>query len=520
MDQSIKHKCIVYVRVSDPSQVDGTSLDTQEEKCREYAAREGYEVVRVFREEGVSAKMWQRPEFTRALEFLNLQKGKVKFFVMYKIDRISRNLEDQYIILKSLRDAGADMRSASENIDDTPAGQLLRNMLWAFAEFDNKVRAERCLNGSIARFKEGYWTHTPPPGYLMVRDPITKRSLPTPDPERAKHIRWAFEQRALGASFEQIANGMNNRGYRSRNGRKINEGHVERIIKHPLYMGLMVSFGLEVEGKHKPLVSKELWHRAQAVNKERTRNAENRTLLNPLFPLRAFVYCSECDRNMTGSSHAGRSKKYDHYHHGTHCNCEVSRNVPKEELERKFTDQLASLVPNKKLLAIGKAIILDVWKERIEKDMRDQSTIHRSLTELKQEKANLLAEKRKNPLLYTDEEFLQQKHELDEQIYRLQSERREEEDVNKDFEDMVEMAFNLIRQPVKSWEGLDIAPKAKFQRVLFPEGLPFDGDKFGTAKLSLIIEIIQACSEPKSHVVDTAGIEPACEMRFYNLLRA
>lgn len=184
-NQARRPKCIIYVRVSDPSQVEGTSLDTQEDKCREYAAREGYEVARIFREEGVSAKMMQRPEFSEALEYLKTKQGKIKFFIIYKIDRISRNVEDQFEILKALREAGAEMRSVSENIDTTPAGQLLRNMLWAFADFDNKIRAERCFNGSVARFKQGYWTHLAPPGYVMVRDLITKLSLPTPEPERA-----------------------------------------------------------------------------------------------------------------------------------------------------------------------------------------------------------------------------------------------------------------------------------------------------------------------------------------------
>lgn len=87
-------------------------------------------------------------------------------------------------------------------------------------------------------------------------------------------------------------------------------------------------------------------------------------------------------------------------------------------------------------------------------------------------------------------------------LYQLQSERGEEEGINKDFEEMLEMAFNLVWHPVDSWKKLDIVPKAKFQRVLYPEGLLFDGRMFGAVKLSLLIEIIQACSEPKSHVVD------------------
>ena len=47
---------IIYVRVSDPTQVSGTSLEFQEQECSKYCERSGMEVAAVFREEGESAK--------------------------------------------------------------------------------------------------------------------------------------------------------------------------------------------------------------------------------------------------------------------------------------------------------------------------------------------------------------------------------------------------------------------------------------------------------------------------------
>ncbi len=461
-----KEKCIIYVRVSDPSQVDGTSLDTQEEKCREYATREGFEVAKVFREEGVSAKMWQRPEFMRALDFLKEKKGQVGYVVMYKIDRISRNLEDQYIILKALREAGAEMRSASENIDDTPAGQLLRNMLWAFADFDNKVRAERCYMGSKARFIQGYWTHTPPPGYMMVRDPITKRSLPTPISEQAKHISWAFERRCDNWSFDKIADGMNKRGYRTKNGKKVKGSYVERLIKHPFYMGLMRSYGEEIEGKHEPLVSKALWYKAQQINNESTHKLPIRQLINPLFPLRGLAYCSICNTKLTGSAPKGKSKKYPYYHHGSH-KCCVARNIPKEELENIFIGQLQKLEPKPEIFNLARQVILDEWKQRVASNIKQEKNINGRITELKNEKASLLELKRKNPYLYTDEEFLEQKHGLDKQINALELERNDESAIDKNFEQALEVAFSLLKNPVSNWQQLESHAKHKFQHILF-----------------------------------------------------
>lgn len=503
-----KPKCIIYIRVSSDAQVEGTSLETQEEKCRAYAEQQqGWEVVRVFREEGESAKMWQRPEFMAALDFLKQQKGKIQFFVMHKVDRISRNVEDQATIMKALRDAGAELRSATENIDETPVGQLLRNMLWAFADFDNKVRAERCRAGALARFRQGYWVSVAMPGYKMVRDPITKRSNLQPDPQREQHIKWMFEQRALGASFGEIARGMNSRGFRSKHGKSIKESYVERLIKKPEYMGLMRAFGEEVEGKYEPLVSKELWYRAQAAGEDRARGNIARAKVNPDFPLRGLLYCSVCEMNLTGSSPKGRSKHYQYYHHHNK-GCPAPRSAAKEEVEKMFREKMEHLKPKPEFAGIVKMAVLDVWNEQVGQHIKDQTLLERRMSELRNEKKALLEEKRRKPHLYTDEEFLEQKHDIDNEISQLESERTVDVELNKDFEDVVEKAFVYLSRPYESWLKLDIKSKTEFQRAIFKEGIPFDGQKFGTAKLSLLVELLGASSLQKSHLVRGIGVEP------------
>lgn len=508
MEQKIsKPKCIIYTRVSSSAQVDGTSLDSQEEACNRYAEREGWEVVKVFREEGVSAKMMMRPEFMAALDYLKSEKGKVRYFVMYKIDRVSRNVEDQATIMKVLRDAGVEMKSASENIDDTSAGQLLRNILWAFADFDNKVRGERCRAGSLARFRQGYWVSVAPPGYKMVRDPVTKRSNLVMDSERAPHIKFMFEQRAAGQSFGEIAGAMNRRGFLSKHGKRIKESYVERLIKKTEYMGLMHAFEEEVVGKYEPLISKELWYRAQAAGKERERGHFARSSVNSLFPLRGLVLCSVCGKNLTGSSPMGRYKHYDYYHHHNK-GCSAKRTIKKDTLEKLFKGKMQKLKPKPEFLGIVKMAVLDVWSEQVGQHNQDQTLIERRISELRNDKKALIVQKRRKPHLYTDEEFLEEKHDIDNEISQLESERTVEVQLNRDFEDVVEKAFVYLSKPHESWLALDIKSKTEFQHALFPEGLPFDGQKFGTAKLSLLVEILQNASVQKSHLVRGIGVEP------------
>ena len=77
MNTEVK-KAIIYCRVSSPEQVEGTSLESQERMCREYAKREGISALEVFIDRGESAKTADRTEFIKAISFCSQKKNEVK----------------------------------------------------------------------------------------------------------------------------------------------------------------------------------------------------------------------------------------------------------------------------------------------------------------------------------------------------------------------------------------------------------------------------------------------------------
>src|SRR5579871_3865165 len=86
---------VIYCRVSTREQVEeGNSLSTQEKMCKEYALKNGFEVKRVFIEEGESAKTRNRTELKKLLEYCSNKKNQIQAIIAYKIDRISRNIDD------------------------------------------------------------------------------------------------------------------------------------------------------------------------------------------------------------------------------------------------------------------------------------------------------------------------------------------------------------------------------------------------------------------------------------------
>src|SRR5690606_9280205 len=125
MQESATKNGIVYVRVSSHEQIDGTSLESQERLCHEYAKREGITVLQTFIEKGESAKTADRTEFMKAISFCSEKKNKIDHFIVYKIDRFSRNQTDYAIVKQKLKKYGTEIRSVSEKIDDTPSGKLM-----------------------------------------------------------------------------------------------------------------------------------------------------------------------------------------------------------------------------------------------------------------------------------------------------------------------------------------------------------------------------------------------------------
>jgi DNA invertase Pin-like site-specific DNA recombinase len=150
-------RAVIYRRVSTVEQTQNLSLSTQEEACREYCRRHGYEVDEVFVDAGESAKTTDRPEFRRMLAHCRRSRGRLHAVVVYSLTRFSRNNADHHAIATLLRGLGIALRSVTEPIDDSPSGRLMEGILASMAQFDNDVRSERVTAGLKAAVGRGRW---------------------------------------------------------------------------------------------------------------------------------------------------------------------------------------------------------------------------------------------------------------------------------------------------------------------------------------------------------------------------
>lgn len=474
---------VIYCRVSSKEQVEGTSLEMQERVCLEYAERNKIQIVGVFTDKGESAKTADRAQFMEAVQFCGRKNPIVHQFLVYKLDRFARNQLDHVSIRALLTKYGTELCSVTEPIDDSPIGKALEGVLSIFAEFDNNVRAERSKSGMYARLQQGVWPWSAPLGYYRIK----KGASLTPDPKYAAYIRMIFEEYAAGLhSFHSLAALLGERGFRTPSGKPPSMQLMEKILRNPIYYGSMEVKGKAFQGSFQPLIAEQLFWRCQPGYRKKMKR-EKRVACNPRFPLRKIVQCAQCKRPLTGSASRGRSKYYSYYHHWN-SECDKARSIPKDDFERHFADYMSSVSPSSRALSFTTQSLLDSWQQAMWLRQEAAREIEKEIASLRGEREQVFELHRAGQ--YTDGEFAEQKRLLNE---RIQGKLFNLEHAMAGNEFKIEEAVEAFRwgaeDTARLWRTLCYPLKVRFQNLIFPEKVLFDGKNFGTASLSALFQL-------------------------------
>jgi DNA invertase Pin-like site-specific DNA recombinase len=198
----------IYCRVSSIGQQDNTSLDSQEQACRELCAREGIPVheAHVYREVRGGEDLY-RPDMERLWDAIAARE--VEVVVVDKLDRLSRSAGDQGAFLHHCESHGVQVRFASESLDDSMQGRMLQSLAGIFADIERVQIGMRTQRGRRKRAHDGKLITAPFPKYgYLWGDPAKGKGSRTKyvvDPETAPTVVRIYEQAASGVSIREIA---------------------------------------------------------------------------------------------------------------------------------------------------------------------------------------------------------------------------------------------------------------------------------------------------------------------------
>ena len=144
-----KKKCYIYTRVSTAAQVDGYSLEAQQERLREYADYKNLEIAGEYCDAGKSGKsIVGRPSFLKMLDDISSEKDNISFVLVFKLSRFGRNAADILKSLQLLEDYEVDLICVEDGIDSSKdAGKLMISVLSAVAETERENILVQTMEG-------------------------------------------------------------------------------------------------------------------------------------------------------------------------------------------------------------------------------------------------------------------------------------------------------------------------------------------------------------------------------------
>jgi site-specific DNA recombinase len=162
----VPRRAVLYARVSTDEQArSGYSLAQQMEALRDYAAREGYEVLEEVSDPGHSGASLERPGMDRVRDLVVA--GGVSVVLAQDRDRFAREPAYHYLLRREFEERGTKIRALNDRGDESPEGELTDGILDQLAKFERAKIAERTRRGKLRKAREGkvIATNRPPYGF-------------------------------------------------------------------------------------------------------------------------------------------------------------------------------------------------------------------------------------------------------------------------------------------------------------------------------------------------------------------
>ncbi len=331
MQIGLPRRVALYARVSTARQAEAElSIPDQIKQGQDFCAARGLELVATFVEPGASATDDRRPEFQRMIDAGTSPAHPFDIVLVHSMSRFFREqfLSEMYI--RKLRKAGVDVLSITQDFRDDPTGNLIRQILGSFDEYQSRENGKHTLRAMQENARQGFWNGSRPPfGYQPMvaekRGAKVKKVLAIHESEAAI-VRRIFDlasgQIGLPLGVKAIVSRLNAEGHRNR-GKPFHISAVHRILTASTYAGVHQFNRREARsGRTKgaeqwiaiavpPIVPGEQFELVQASLASRNpKRTPPRVVGSPVL-LTGIARCATCGSGMT--LRTGKSGRYRYY---------------------------------------------------------------------------------------------------------------------------------------------------------------------------------------------------------------
>jgi len=303
---------VLYARVSTGRQAEKElSIPDQIRQLRDYCQKQGYAIIKEYREEGASATDDKRPIFQDMIAEVLDRKSNIRAILVLTTSRFFRDATLARIYKHKLKKNGVKVIAIAQKVSEDPGGELLEYIFEAVDQYESRMNAFHTLRGMRENARRGFYNGgIPPYGYrrekVLDQAGNIKSKLKI-NPEEASTVKLIFglyingigQDTYMGA--KSIANYLNVQGHKNRNNRRWDKQAILNILSNRIYMGEFVFNRTGKDGVLKPV---------QKLRQQRDLRRSNPAVLSRGSLLSGLLKCGKCGASMTLETAKGGHYRY------------------------------------------------------------------------------------------------------------------------------------------------------------------------------------------------------------------
>lgn len=512
-----------YVRKStEDSGKQVQSIEDQTKAIEAKAKREGYKLVKIFKDEKSGGKPGIREGFNAMIDLI--ESGKANGIMAWKLDRLSRNPQDsgyihQMINDKKIRWIVTESRDYCED-DDI--------MFDVEASMDAKFRKDLMKNvrrGMVSKAEKGWMPCVPPIGY--VNDRYDKTIVK--DPETWDKVRMVFDKFLTGtvtvAELTRYADeklSLRTHQRRKSGGRPLTHGGIRALLKNEFYTGDFTYAGKKYNGNHPVLITREEFDRVQQLLEPSNRDTRpkggeaNKRIFSGL------IRCANCgyaivteDKHKTYKN--GKTQTFTYCHCSGKCKdfkCPQKKiNLPEKELTEQVKSELSKYTIDPEFFELAKQALAEEEDARI-KIQESKVKELRTQRDKVQNELNCLRRMRYKGEITDYAWFASESHNLENQITALETSMTTVEAAARDWRKVANDIFIFAKYAKDDFDSDDLNRKQYIMKTL-GEKMELSGRTLVFTPSKYLIPIQKAVSKTKE-VKETAR---TCDLQGSNDLK-
>ncbi|AKG53316.1 resolvase domain protein [Dehalogenimonas sp. WBC-2] len=315
-------KVAIYARVSSVAQDVDLSISAQIKALREFANKNGYQIIREFIDEAESGCTDSRPEFRNMINMAHAKEKPFEGILVWKFSRFARSRKDSIVYKTLLRKNGVQVVSINEPSEDTPTGRLLEGIIESLDEFYSDNLGQEVSRGMKESVSRGFYiARKPPYGYckVKVKDSDHERTKLALDPAQAEVVKSIYNDTLAGIGVIDIVRRLNAQSVPSPKGKGWNKSGLHCILSNEIFTGTMV-WGTAAKRMSEPLripnycpaiVDTETFDKVQKLIAGRAPKICHPRVTTSRFLLSGLTKCGHCGKALVGQD--AKSGRFSYY---------------------------------------------------------------------------------------------------------------------------------------------------------------------------------------------------------------